>query len=239
MSRILNIGVIIADKNEYEPAVNIFNDYFVKDKPLFSKEGKLFEICKDDNIIKLHILLSGVGKVNTAVSTANLLKENDMILNFGYCGGIAGQKRGDIVLATSFIEHDFDITIFGYEPAEKPGQDYIYTPDKKLCKIFKKVCSQAKEGRVASGDSFVCEESTADFLKRNLMSVACDMEAAAAAYACNLAKKPFLSFKEVSDNATEEAPEDYREINDSFKMSMAEIFKDFIFELFKYEEYFI
>ena len=88
-------------------------------------------------------------------------------------------------------------------------------------------------GRIATGDSFVCEETTSEFLKRDLLATACDMEAAAAAYVANEMDKPFVSFKEISDGADDDATADYREINDSNKTSLGEIFKDFLFELIK------
>lgn len=227
----IKIGVVIADKNEYEPACSVLKDYFIADKPLFNKEGKVYKIEKEDKKIIVHIVLAGIGKVNTAVVSTLLLQENDVLINFGYCGGVEGVSRGDILLGTSFIEHDFDVTVFGHLPAEKPGQDYIYYADKELISLFKKVCPKAKEGRIATGDSFVCEETTSDFIKRDLLAFGCDMESSAAAYAANELNKPFLSFKQVSDGAGEDAPEDYIEMNDSYKTSMAEIFKDFLFIL--------
>ena len=228
----INVGVCIADENEFNPACEVLKDYFVSDKPLQNKSGKLFKIENEENTLTVHMVLSGIGKVNTAASAALLLTENDILANFGLAGGLT-TSRGDIVIGTSFIEHDFDISVFGYDVCEKPGQEYVYTSSDRLNKILKKVYKGAKQGRVASGDSFVCEESTSEFLRRDLLAVACDMEAAAAAYVANSMNKEFVSFKEISDGADDGATEDYREINNAEKTSLGEIFKDFLFELIK------
>ena len=228
----IKIGVVIADENEFNPAVDVLKDYYIADKPLNTKPGKLFKIEACGNTALVHIVLSGIGKINTAASAALLLTENDILANFGLAGGLT-VSRGDIVIGQSFIEHDFDISVFGYDICEKPGQDYIYTSSERLNKILKLVYKPAKMGRIATGDSFVCEETTSEFLKRDLLATACDMEAAAAAYVANEMDKPFVSFKEISDGADDDATADYREINDSNKTSLGEIFKDFLFELIK------
>lgn len=228
----IKIGVVIADENEFNPTVEILKPYFIMDKPLNTKPGKLFKIENNGNSALVHIVLSGIGKINTAYAAALLLSENDILANFGYAGGISA-SRGDIVIGSSFIEHDFDISVFGYDVCEKPGQDYIYTSSERLNKILKAVYKNAKVGRIATGDSFVCEDSTSEFLRRDLFATACDMESAAAAFVANEMGKEFVSFKEISDGADDDATVDYREVNNSNKTSLAEIFKDFIFELIK------
>ena len=229
----IKIGVVIADENEYNPATEVLKEYFVADKPLYNKPGKLFKIENNGNIATVHMVLSGIGKINTAAAAASLLAENDILANFGYAGGVNSVNRGDIVIGTSFIEHDFDISVFGYDPCEKPGQEYIYTSSERLNKILKSVYKKAKSGRIATGDSFVCDENTAEFLRRELLAYACDMESAAAAYTANEMGKEFVSFKQISDGADDDATEEYREMNDSNKTSMGEIFKDFLLELLK------
>lgn len=228
----IKIGVVIADENEYNPACDVLKDYFVMDKPLQNKPGKLYKIENGENVALVHMVLSGIGKVNTAAASALLLTENDILANFGLAGGLTA-SRGDIVIGTSFIEHDFDISVFGYDVCEKPGQEYVYTSSERLNKILKSVYKSAKQGRVASGDSFVCEEATSEFLRRDLLADACDMEAAAAAYVANSMNKEFVSFKEISDGADDGATEDYREVNDAETTSLGEIFKDFLLELIK------
>lgn len=228
----IKVGVVIADENEFNPACDVLKDYFVMDKPLQNKIGKLYKIENGKNALTVHMVLSGIGKINTAASAALLLTENDILANFGLAGGLTA-SRGDIVIGNSFIEHDFDISVFGYLPCEKPGQEYVYSSSERLNKILKTVYKNAKTGRIATGDSFVCEETTSEFLRRDLLSMACDMEAAAAAYVANSMNKEFVSFKEISDGADDGATEDYREINDANKTSLGEIFKDFLFELIK------
>ncbi len=229
----IKIGVVIADENEYNPAVDVLSEYFVEDKPLCNKPGKFFKIENNGNIATVHMVLSGIGKINTASAAALLLSQNDILANFGYAGGVSGVNRGDILIGTSFVEHDFDISVFGYETCEKPGQEYIYSSSDRLNKILKKVYKNAKTGRVATGDSFVCEESTSEFLRRDLLASACDMESAAAAYTANFMGKEFVSFKQISDGADDDATADYREMNDSNITSMGEIFRDFLLELIK------
>ena len=66
----IKIGVVIADENEFNPAVDVLKDYYIADKPLNTKPGKLFKIEACGNTALVHIVLSGIGKINTAASAA-------------------------------------------------------------------------------------------------------------------------------------------------------------------------
>lgn len=238
MKDVLKLGLLIADENEYRPVADAFADFKTDDFELFGKQGMILTLNKDGRKIEIYMVLSGVGKINTAVCAVKLLQQCDILVNFGYCGGLGGLKKNDVIIGTSFVEHDFDVTALGYEPAEKPNQNYIYTSDRGLNAVFKRSCPEAKEGRIATGDSFVCEEATRDFLMHDLLAHACDMEAAAAAYAANIVDKPFLSFKLISDLADNDVMDDYRETADDASEDLSTLFKNFTDRLFECSEYF-
>ena len=93
-------------------------------------EGRQEEVCAGMRFLtgriagkEVALVCSGIGKVNAAVA-ASILAERfhaDCILNTGIAGGIAPEvKLGDIVLSTDCLEHDFDVTAFGYEKGVIP-----------------------------------------------------------------------------------------------------------------------
>ena len=70
------------------------------------------------------IVKCGIGKVNAGRTTQVLISEYSpkYIINTGIGGGLNQQlKIGDIIISTDLIQHDFDVTAFGYP------KGYMYT----------------------------------------------------------------------------------------------------------------
>ena len=66
----------------------------------------------------------GIGKVNAARCTQILLDlyAPSALLHTGIAGGIGpGLKVGDAVIAQGLIQHDFDVTAFGYARGNIPA----------------------------------------------------------------------------------------------------------------------
>src|SRR5574344_2074967 len=71
------------------------------------------------------------GKVNSAMNTQMLIdKYNvDFVINVGVAGGIDKKvKVGDVVIATSTLEHDYNIEALGYKRGLVLGIEKIFVP---------------------------------------------------------------------------------------------------------------
>ena len=136
----------------------------------------------------------GVGKIN---ATYNLLKlinkfKPNQVINYGSAGAI-NKKLSGIVECTKFYQRDMDVT--GLLDL-KLGQ----TPFDNINEII----ISEKGFSCGSGDSFVKNKIEMDV---DLV----DMESYALAKVCKLENIKFRCFKYLSDNADENAPNDWIE----------------------------
>ena len=82
------------------------------------------------------LALSGIGKVNAALSTALVLQQHrpDFVINTGSAGGLgSGLKVGDVVIGTQTAHHDVDVTAFGYAIGHVPRMPARFESDPALC----------------------------------------------------------------------------------------------------------
>ncbi|MBQ0110717.1 MAG: 5'-methylthioadenosine/S-adenosylhomocysteine nucleosidase [Oscillospiraceae bacterium] len=181
--------------------------------------------------LEVYAVRGGVGKANAAAVCALLCQECDIIINFGLCGGLSVLHRGDVVICKDYVEHDMDFSALGRMPTERCEGEYYITPDRYV-NALKRACPEGIVGKAATGDSFVGDNETVDFLTK-IGAVCCDMESAAAAQACQICGVPFASFKLVSDNADDDAKQSYREMYAMAPDRPAKIFRALLSELNK------
>ncbi|MCQ2412235.1 MAG: 5'-methylthioadenosine/adenosylhomocysteine nucleosidase [Sphaerochaetaceae bacterium] len=167
----------------------------------------------------------GIGKVNAALTTQRLISEYKVthIINTGIAGALAKNLRVfDIVVSTDTVYHDFDVTGFGYKPTMIPRmKESYFKADNALIEnaktAFQTISTKEgfesvhmMEGRVASGDQFICDKS----VKQHIIDIcnpACvEMEGAAIAHTSFVNKVPFVVIRCMSDNA-EESTEAFNE----------------------------
>ncbi|WP_040981574.1 5'-methylthioadenosine/S-adenosylhomocysteine nucleosidase [Oceanobacillus jeddahense] len=162
---------------------------------------------------KVVLLLSGIGKVNAAMSTT-ILHERfnpDKIINTGSAGGFAENLEvGDVVISTGVLHHDVDATAFNYVYGQVPGMPAVYNPSPDLVELADKVVLdsdiQAETGIIATGDSFMQrKDQTAVVRERFPEMLALEMEAAAIAQVCYQYKTPFVIIRALSDIAGKES----------------------------------
>lgn len=214
----LKIGVVIADDMEYAPIAEMGGEY----RSYFGKDGHVFAFSQDDKHIEVYAVHCGIGKVNAAAAAMHLVDNGyKLILNCGLSGGISGVRRGDLSIATSFAEHDFDLTPLGYKKGVKPSQEYIYYADKRLISHFQNICPNAVLGPMVTGDCFVSNKDMRDQIISEYGAVCCDMETAAIASVCHIAGVPFFSMRRVSDDAGEDASTLYHDMNENEKFDLA------------------
>ncbi len=226
----LKIGIIVADVDEYKLlAADVEAGEYEKTTALGRDAHKYF-IETEKGKAEIFSLLCGVGKVNAAAGAMYLIDRGcNVIINYGLSGGVSGIVRGEICLPDRFLEHDFNLTMIGYKPCEKPAQDiYIYEADATLLNLAEKVIKNTKRGTAVTGDSFICDDNVRVNLANQFNARCCDMETAAIAYSCYAMNVPFLAIRCVSDDAGNDAKDVYREMNTSDKTMLYDYVKDVI-----------
>ena len=226
----IKIGIVIADSDEYRPLAESIEKGDYSSYSFLGRTGHKFIIETENRSAEVISILCGIGKVNATAAAMHLIDIGcNYILNYGLSGGISGIARNGLCLCDRFLEHDFDLTGIGYKLCEKPSQKYIYEADKDLLQLAGKIIPDAKYGTAVTGDRFICDSAVRDILKNEFGAMSCDMETAAIAYVCNFADIPYLSLRRISDDAGEDAMDNYREMNTSDETLLS----DYIIEIIK------
>lgn len=146
--------------------------------------------------------LSGIGKVNAALATAALIREDrpDAVISIGCAGSFAeGVGVGDIIIASETAYHDVWCGP-GNEPGQVQGLPCRFRCDETLVEAARASIDGALCGLVISGDQFYVSPEE-DERQRRLFpdALAADMESAAIAQTCRLLGVPFISIRAISD----------------------------------------
>jgi len=174
------------------------------------------------------------GKVNAAIAVQQLIDHFavEAVFNMGSSGALDPQLEvGDLVIATEFIQHDFDITMWGMKPGEilfdvllarDSGQlqfrsQQVFKSDPALTALALETAQRLElaplaghtpkilSGRILSGDQFISQPEKARQLRETHHALCTDMEAAALAHACEVNQVPFLCIRAISDKADHSA----------------------------------
>lgn len=170
---------------------------------------------------KVVVVRSGIGKVNAGIC-AQILADVfsvDAIINTGIAGSLNKNINiGDIVLSTDVVQHDMDATGFGYRKGQIPQMPvFFFNADDNLRRLAAEVCKEVNpdiqvfEGRIASGDQFVCDQYVKNRIVSEFSAYATEMEGAAIGQAAYLNEIPFLVVRAISDKADGSAQMDYSE----------------------------
>lgn len=171
----------------------------------------------------------GIGKVNAAICTRMMIDfyNPDCIINSGVAGALSTQVSvGDIVVATSAVQHDYDTTAFG-DPKGlitcPEGNIINFPADEELSqKLFEaaEALSDTRvfRGVIATGDEFVHSPERRLALGKAFSALACEMEGGAIAQVCYRAKKPYCILRSISDDLTNNTSMSF----DEFKIMAAE-----------------
>ena len=182
------------------------------------------------------ITVCGEGKVNAAMSaqTMCLIYNPKIIINTGVAGGLAdGLKVGDVVIATSAVEHDMDMSPLGFEKGFICGVDGIYMDcDKHIAESLTKSVAECgisyQTGVVASGDQFISDNAKKDWLKATFNAAACEMEGGAIGHVCVRNKIPFGILRAISDGGDDEASMSFPEFAALAAKNSIEVMKKFL-----------
>jgi adenosylhomocysteine nucleosidase len=179
----------------------------------------------------------GVGKVHAAYAGQMLVREahcRALILS-----GVAGALHpdldvGDLLVSSSALQHDMDVTPLGFAPAQIPWTQWtVFEANADLVRFAQDAAVQAglglAVGRVVSGDQFVADPERVRFLRETLGGDCVEMEAGALAQACRLlglvnlpgesgtqlvqpqatTDLPWITVRGMSDRADHSAPVDF------------------------------
>lgn len=192
--------VQLKEKMKIENIINIGGYEFYK--------GNLY----DKNVV---LVECGIGKVNAAICSTILINtfEVDKLLFTGVAGALNPNiEIGDIVIATDLVEHDFDVTSFGYEYGVIPRmKNSNFKSDIKLVELAKSSAiekfgkDKVWTGRIVSGDQFVASLDKIKWLREKFNGECTEMEGASVAHVCEILKKPFVIIRSISDKANKDA----------------------------------
>ncbi|WP_270172076.1 5'-methylthioadenosine/adenosylhomocysteine nucleosidase [Paenibacillus sp. SYP-B4298] len=152
---------------------------------------------------------SGVGKVNAAVCTQLLIDLGaECILFTGVAGALDPRLDiGDIVISTSCMQHDMDVTALGFARGVIPYQEVSDFPaDAELIRCAEQVSRRLFDGRyytgkILSGDQFIASREAVKELHEQLGGMATEMEGAALAQVCHMNDIPYVVIRSMSDKA--------------------------------------
>ena len=177
--------------------------------------------CGKVNNKEVVVVRSGIGKVNAAVCSQILVDKFgvDAIVNTGIAGSLRAEINiGDIVLSSDSVQHDMDVTGFGYVPGQIPRMDtFAFPADERLLNLARECCSRVNPdiqtfvGRVVSGDQFISDKKKKQWLIDKFDGSCTEMEGAAIAQVCYLNHIGCLIIRAISDKADDSANMDYQE----------------------------
>lgn len=192
------IAIISAMQVENDAILALCND--IKEKTISHK--KYYEATLGNE--KVVCCLSGVGKVNAAISTTLLLEHFpiDAILNIGTAGGLKQEEKVlDCVISTQVVEHDFDTSPIDHEE----GKGMFFEADPLLVNVTKTVAQEMEIphhiGLIASGDQFITSDSCDKILQDFPESMCSEMEAGGIAQVASHYGVPFVIIRSLSDIA--------------------------------------
>ena len=181
-------------------------------------------------------VLSGIGKVAAATTTAVLLERfrPQQVLFTGVAGGVGeGVAVGDIVVGSSYLQHDMDASPL-FPRHEMPGYGRSrFAADPALLRVMQQAAEDAvawlparldavtraafglqaprvHSGKIVTGDRFVSTAAESRALRAELReALAVDMESGAVAQVCHDFGLPFCAVRTVSDRADDAAHVDF------------------------------
>lgn len=224
----MKIGIIGAMDEELIPIRAILNNLEKLEK------GKRTFWHGEDYGNQIFLTRCDPGKVNAVIATQQMIDlfEVNAIFNMGSSGALAPELEvGDLVVASEFIQHDYDVTDWGLKPGEllfdilmsnETGQmqfrsQQIFKSNPGLTQLAVEIAKTTEltslgshspkifSGRILSGDQFIGKPEKARELWNTHHGLCTDMEAAAIAHTCEVNQVPFLCIRAISDKADHSA----------------------------------
>ena len=200
-----------------------------------------FYIGEEDGI-KVVLMKCGIGKVASSRGCQMMsdIYNPDVIINTGIAGGVGENlSLSDIVVSTSLVQHDFDVTGFGYPlgycciGGDKTKPSHFVSDKVESDRIFEcavKVNGKehVKRGVIATGDQFICTKEKKMEIYKNFGALATEMEGCAIAEVCFFNEIPFVILRAISDLADGSAPKNYTEFERKAADTSAKVILEYL-----------
>lgn len=220
------IGIIVAMKSEFEA---LYNNIGTKIETINNGIREIYHYKR--NNLDIYVTDTAEGEIAASSMTQYLITKFDveMILNFGLCGSLNNNyKCKDLVVVKELIHYQFDISeldnsmVVGQYPGYNSN---IFQTDLKLIDLLDSIQYLPKV-KVASGDKFVGSEESKNNLINKFNCDICEMESAGIIITSHANNIPCLLIKCISDNASDDAHIEFREIiNDGINQYVELIIK--------------
>ena len=197
------ILVVTPLPEEYNDLYNSLSALHLKPHP--EKIGRLDVHCFPE--INVTLARGGHGKTQFGIQTQHLLDHAsfDLVICAGAAGALAPEVTvGDVIVATSTLEHDFNNR---FSPRPKPQ----FAGDAKSIQQLKALDLSGAKFRVhfgimAGGDEDVIEVTRGAELRELHQAVAVAWEGVGGARAAAFSEAPYLEIRGATDTANHEAP---------------------------------
>jgi adenosylhomocysteine nucleosidase len=229
--KVNKLALIGAMKEEIEMLINQMENVTESTKAgILYREGLFYNK-------QVVVCMTGVGKVNAAVCTQQLIESFgiDAIIFTGVAGALdPSLEIGDLVVSTECMQHDMDVTALGFKRGMIPYQDdSIFAADAHLVSLAKASCDKlfpgkAVLGRVLSGDQFIANPDVVRMLREELDGACCEMEGSAVAQVCAMNQIPYVVIRSMSDKADGSADVSFAEFTKLASQNSYAIVEDMI-----------
>ncbi len=158
--------------------------------------------------------MSGVGKVNAARCAQLMIDkfDPDRIVNIGSAGALHPDLNvGDVIISTSCIQHDVDLTAFGLRKGFLSRENGFIEADTEFMGLCQKAMARSVgaghriyTGPIATGDQFNESAERKDRVFAEFGAYCIEMEGAAVAQVCAMCDIPFVVIRSISDKPSSE-----------------------------------
>ena len=236
----MTIGILTAMDKEYNQIAGLIEGVTTIEKTYRYAVGMI-------GSNRVVLTKSGIGKVNAAVGTSELIREfqPDAVISTGCAGGIdKSLKVMDVVVSRETVHHDFVLEM-GYERGHIQGMPRYFEGDARLVSAAESLQDPSIHiGLICTGDQFISDHSQLQRIKAQFPeALAVDMESAAIAQTCYLHKVPFVSFRVLSDTpGADQHLEQYQNFWDEMADRSFEVTRRFLaalpekFAILKFED---
>jgi adenosylhomocysteine nucleosidase len=162
--------------------------------------------------LNITVARGGVGKAQFAIHTQHLLDMQDgrweAVICAGAAGGLADELAvGDVVVATTTVEHDYQNKFSARPTPQFDGNPAVIADLRRVAIASNSF--QVRFGIVASGDEDVIDQARKEALHRATGALTVAWEGAGGARACAFSGVPYVEIRGVTDAANHAAPTDF------------------------------
>ena len=215
------IGIIVAEEKELNAVKEIMES---------TEEINIYEKIFYKGLIEnkeVIVVKSNVGKVNSARSCQILIDKfnPDLVINVGTAGSVDNRLDiGDVVVANTLVQYDFDVTPFGRKLGEIENIGECIKVNNDLLNLFADM--DLTIGCIASGDKFIVDINEKNNIKNTFNALCIEMEGASIAQVCYLDDVPFLVIRSITDKLDGSSKVDFEEFLEYSSQKSVNILKE-------------